>query len=153
VIDGIMARFTTSPAAPLYRDVLRGKPEAIAELVRRAAAGDKRVPELLERAVNLAADHDWPLPLEALEQARVSFGARGGRCLQLAFDRAIALTRGDPDMMRRVLIDGEAMHARPLVGRVRCELGRITGDDAQNEAGLRILRELGDQLQIARFEG
>jgi hypothetical protein len=153
VIDGIMARFVTSPAAPLYRDVLRAKPEAIAELVRRAAAGDKRVPELLERAVNLAADHDWPLPLEALEQARVSFGARGGRCLRLAFDRAIALTRGDPDLLRRVLTDGDAMHARPLIGRVRCELGRITGDDAQIEAGLRILRELGDQLQIAKFEG
>jgi len=36
---------------------------------------------------------------------------------------------------------------------VRCELGRMTGDDAEMVAGLRILRDLGDQLQIARFEG
>ena len=43
--------------------------------------------------------------------------------------------------------------ARPMIGRVRCELGRLTGDDAEFEAGLRILRELGDQPQIAKFEG
>jgi hypothetical protein len=45
------------------------------------------------------------------------------------------------------------MHARPMIGRLHCELGRMTGDDAEIEAGLRILRELGDQLQIAKFEG
>lgn len=40
------------------------------------------------------------------------------------------------------------MHARPYVGRVRCELGRLTGDDVMLESGLRILRELGDQPQL-----
>jgi hypothetical protein len=39
------------------------------------------------------------------------------------------------------------------MGRLHCEIGRLTGDDAETEAGLRILRELGDQLQIAKFEG
>jgi hypothetical protein len=29
----------------------------------------------------------------------------------------------------------------------------MTGDDAEITAGLRILRELGDQLQIAKFDG
>jgi uncharacterized protein len=153
VIDTIMERFATSPIAPIYRDVVRLKPDAPAVLVRRAAAGERRVPELLERAISLAADRNWPLPLDALEQARESLGLRWGRPLVATLDRAIALTRGDPELLRRVLADAEAMHARPLIARVRCELGRMTGDDAEIEAGLRILRELGDQLQIEKFEG
>ena len=60
---------------------------------------------------------------------------------------------GNTALLRQVLADAEEMHARPMIGRVRCELGRMTGDDAEMAAGLRILRELGDQLQIARFEG
>ena len=102
--------------------------------------------------MSLAVDRDWPLPLEALEQARASSASRRHRHVDVALDRAIALTRGDPDLLRRVLADAEAMHARPLIGRVRCELGRMTGDDAEIEAGLRILRELGDQLQVEKFE-
>jgi hypothetical protein len=102
--------------------------------------------------VSLAADRDWPLPLDALEQARVSLGLRGGRHVAIALDHAIALTGGDPALLRRVLGEAEAMHARPLVGRVRCELGRMTGEESEMAAGLQILRELGDQLQIARFE-
>jgi hypothetical protein len=35
---------------------------------------------------------------------------------------------------------------------VRCELGRMTSDDGELEVGLAILRELGDQLQVDRFE-
>src|SRR5437762_1258570 len=152
VIDSIMARFAYSPVFPLHRDVLRFKPEAPAELVRMVAAGERRVPELFERAVTLAADRDWPLPLDALEQALAAFGPRGGRFVRAALQRAIALTRGDPQLLRRVLADAEAMHARPLIGRLRCELGRMTGEDVEIEAGLRILRELGDQLQVAKFE-
>jgi len=154
VIDAIMLRFlASSPVAALYRDVLRLKPDAAATLVRQASGGDVRVPELFERTVSLAMDRDWPLPLDALEQARESFADRWGRHPIITLDRAIALTRRDADLMRRVLAEAEAMHARPLIGRARCELGRMIGDDAESEAGLRILRELGDQLQIAKFEG
>jgi class 3 adenylate cyclase/tetratricopeptide (TPR) repeat protein len=152
VVDTIMSRFTTSTAR-LYRDVLRFKPDAAAELVRMAASGDPRGPELYEQAVSLASDRDWPLPLDALDQARAAVAFRGLRHVHLTLDRAIALTRGDAELLRRVLADAEAMHARPTIGRVRCELGRMNGDDGEIEAGLRILRELGDQLQIAKFEG
>ena len=153
VIDAIMEQFKTSPIAPLYREVLRLKPDAPATLVRMAAAGEGSVRELIERVVTLATDRDWPLPLEALEGLRRAPAFRALRHVSAALDRAIALTRGDPELVRRVLADAEAMHARPLVGRLRCELGRMTGDDAEIEAGLQILRELGDQLQVAKFEG
>ncbi len=152
-IDRIMAQFTASRFAPIYRDLLRLKPDAAALLVTLATAPDSRAPELFERAVSLAADREWPLPLEALEAVRATPAARSVRHLRASLDRAIALTRGDTALLRQVLADAEEMHARPMIGRVRCELGRMTGDDAEMAAGLRILRELGDQLQIARFEG
>jgi len=69
-----------------------------------------------------------------------------------SLDRAIAVTRADPAKLRQVLREAEAMHARPMIGRLHCELGRLTGDDAETDTGLRILRQLGDQQQIAKFE-
>jgi class 3 adenylate cyclase len=151
VIDTIMAHFTESPMAALYRDLVRLKPAAAVELVRLAASGDSRA-ELYENAVSLASDRDWPLPLDALEASRAAPAFRRQRHVHLALDRAIALTRGDAELLRRVLADAETMRARPTIGRVHCEIGRMSGDDAETEAGLRILRELGDQLQIAKFE-
>jgi class 3 adenylate cyclase/tetratricopeptide (TPR) repeat protein len=152
-MDTIMAQFTTSRFAPIYRDIIHLKPDAAALLVTLGTAPDARAPELFERAVSLAVDREWPLPIEALVAARAQPANEQMRHLRATLDRAIALTRGDAALLRRVLLDAEAMHARPLVARVRCELGRMTGDDAEMAAGLRILRELGDELQVEKFEG
>ena len=152
-IDRIMAQFTASRFAPIYRDLLRLKSDAAPRLVTLATAPDFRSTELFERAMSLAADREWPLPLDALEAVRATHIARGVRPLRASLDRAIALTRGDAALLRQVLADAEEMHARPMIGRVRCELGRMTGDDAEMAAGLRVLRELGDELQVERFEG
>jgi class 3 adenylate cyclase len=151
-IERIMAQFTVSRFALIYRDIIRLKPEAAAQLVSLATEPDARAPELIERAVSLAIDREWPLPLDGLIAARALPSYDAIRHTRATLDRAIAVTRGDADLLRHVLGEAEAMHARPLEGRVRCELGRITGDDRETEAGLAILRELGDQLQIARFE-
>jgi class 3 adenylate cyclase len=151
-IDAIMAQFTGSRFAPIFRDLIRLKPEAAAHLVTLGTAPDARAPELFERAVSLAADREWPLPLDALVAMRAQPANQAMLHVRATLDRAIALTRGDAALLRRVLVEAEAMHARPLLGRVRCELGRMTGDDRELEGGLAILRELGDQLQVARFE-
>ena len=74
------------------------------------------------------------------------------RHVLVGLDCAIALARRDPALQRQALAVYEAMHARPLIGRLRCEIGRMTGDGVAPEAGLRILRELGDQPQITKFE-
>jgi class 3 adenylate cyclase len=152
-IDTIMAQFTTSRFAPIYRDIIHLKPDAAALLVTLGTAPDARAGELFERAVSLAVDREWPLPIEALVAARAQPAYEQMRHVRATLDRAIALTRGDAALLRRVLLDAEAMHARPLVARVRCELGRMTGDDAEMAAGLRILGELGDELQVEKFEG
>ena len=151
-IDNIMSQFTASRFAPIFRDIIRLKPDAVALLVSLGTAPDARAPELFERAISLAADREWPLPLDALVAMRAVPTNAQIRHLRATLDRAIALTRGDAALLRVVLTEAEAMHARPLEARVRCELGRMTHDDRELEAGLAILRELRDQLQIARFE-
>src|SRR4029077_1615656 len=108
-------------------------------------APDARTPELFERTVSLASDREWPLPLDALVAMRAQPANQVMRHVSATLDRAIALARGDAALLRGVLADAEAMHARPLEARVRCELGRMTGDDRELEAGLVILRELDDQ--------
>jgi len=152
-IDNIMSQFTASRFAPIFRDIIRLKPDAVALLVSLGTQPDARAPELFERAISLAADREWPLPLDGLLAMRAVPANAYIRHLRATLDRAIALTRGDAALLGVVLTEAQAMHARPLEARVRCELGRMTGDDGELEAGLAILRELGDQLQIARFEG
>ena len=151
-IDNIMAQYTGSRFAPIFREIIRLKPEAAAQLVSLGTEPDARAPELFERAISLATDREWPLPLDGLVGMRAQPANATIRHARATLDRAIALTRGDAALLRTVLAEAEAMHARPLEARVRCELGRMTRDDGELEAGLTILRELGDQLQLARFE-
>ena len=152
VIFEILVQFEPHPATAAMIDALRLKPGAVADLLR-AAVTRRRNPEGFERIVSGATDREWPMPLEALEAAREAYRPSRLRHVNVTLDRAIALTRRDPVLLRQVLAEYEAMHARPMIGRVRCELGRMTGDDAELEAGLRILRELGDQPQLTKFEG
>ena len=151
VIFGIVDQFTAGPATTAQVDALRFKPAAIVELLR-IAVNRRRNPEGFERLVSGSIDRDEPLPLDALEAARAAYAPSNLAHVAVALARAIAVNRRDPVLLRQVLATYEAMRARPLIGRVRCELGRMTGDDAETEAGLRILRELGDQLQIEKFE-
>ena len=151
VIFDIFDQFAPEPVNVAQRDALRFKPDAIVDVLA-AAITRRRNPEGFERILSLAADRDWPMPIEALEAARASYAPAKLRHVDLALGRAIAITTRDAALLREVRAGYEAMHARPLIGRVRCELGRMTNDDAEIEAGLRILRELGDQLQIAKFE-
>jgi hypothetical protein len=126
-------------------------PEVAADIVRGSATS-RNNPESFERAVSFAVDRDWPLPIGALELARREYAPRGLRHVTVALERATALTRGDPNLLRAVLADYEQMHAQPMIGRVRCELGRLIGEAGLLASGLQILRELDDQLQVARFQ-
>jgi class 3 adenylate cyclase len=152
VIRGIGEQFSAPSAVGLLmRDLSKMSPEAAAQILRGSATS-RNSPESFERAVSFAVDRDWSLPIDALELARREYAPRGLRHVTVALERATALTRVDPKLLRHVLAEYEQMNARPMVGRSRCELGRMTGDASLLASGLRILRELDDQLQITRFE-
>ena len=152
VLLAIADQYTANPIATAISDALRGKPTAVFDLLR-AIAGGQRNPEAVERFVSEAVDRDTALPVDLLATTREVFRPHYGGPVLLALDRAIAFASRDPALLRDVLARYDAMHARPMIGRVRCELGRLTGDDRETETGLTILRALGDQLQVAKFEG
>ncbi|HEV2249712.1 MAG TPA: adenylate/guanylate cyclase domain-containing protein [Candidatus Limnocylindria bacterium] len=150
-IFGIVDQFAPSPATTAQVDALRSKPGAVVEMLRIAVTR-RRNPEGFERLVSAAVDRDEPMPADAILAAREAYRPSAVQHVLVALDRALAVAKRDAVGLGAVLARYEAMGARPLVGRVRCELGRLTGDDAQIEAGLRILRELGDQPQLEKFE-
>ena len=124
-------------------------------LLLRMSSGrsqDIRNPEGFERLLHRSVDMGEALPLDLLENVRAVVAPRRQRYMDAALDRAIAVTRRDAAGLRRVLETYEAMGARPLIARVHCDLGRLTGDDREMEAGIAILRELGDELSLERVE-
>jgi hypothetical protein len=149
VIFGIADQFTPTPVSVAYVAALRFKPGAFIEMLR---VTNGRNPEGVERLLNRAIDRDEALPLDALEAAHAAFAPRRLKYVDAAFARAFAVTERDPVLLGDVLRTYEAMGARPLIARVHCDLGRLTGDDHETEAGLAILRELGDELQLERVE-
>ncbi|HLZ48358.1 MAG TPA: hypothetical protein VKR80_06880, partial [Candidatus Limnocylindria bacterium] len=150
VIFGIADQFTPIPFSIAYVAALRFKPGALIEALRLA---NGRNPEGVERLLHRAVDRDEALPLDLLETARAAFAPRRMTYVDAAFARAIAVTKRDPALLREALATYQAMGARPLIARVHCDLGRLTGDERETEAGIAILRELGDELQLERVEG
>ena len=151
VIFGISDQFTPIPRNVALAGALRSKPGALLDVLRITATTGQNG-EAVERFVNGAVDRGEELPLDALEGARAASAPRHLRFVLAALDRAIAVTKRDVAMLGGVLATYEAMGARPLIARVHCDLGRLTGDDRETEAGLAILRELGDELQLERVE-
>jgi len=104
-----------------------------------------------ERRVSLACDHREQLPTEILElglekarQARVPL-------LEAQIRRARALAYRDPSEMARAIAIWDGIGAVPNQGRARAELGLLTGDQVETNAGLEILKKLGDVNYLDRF--
>jgi len=67
--------------------------------------------------------------------------------------RALGLATADAALLADARQRFERMSARPYIARLQCEHGRLVGDRGEIAAGLATLRALGDQPQLARFEG
>ena len=66
-------------------------------------------------------------------------------------NRARGLAHGDEAALRAALEFFEGAGARPAAARIRVELGRLTGDAALVEAGMRGLLQIGDIEQHDRY--
>ena len=106
--------------------------------------------EGIERVLSFVSDRGMTLPESAL--AKVAAGIFPTASLLIAqLDRSRGLARRDELALRASLEAFERFGARPAIARVRVELGRLVGDSALVEAGLRGLRELGDVDQLDRY--
>jgi hypothetical protein len=73
------------------------------------------------------------------------------RMAQAQLDRARGLRSDDPAFFEAALVTLRAAGAKPAIGRVEIELGRLTGDAALVASGTRILQVLGDVDQLDRY--
>ena len=107
--------------------------------------------EAAERHVNLANDLRAKLSEEFIAGGLARAKRQHVPLLIAQLMRARALLRSDPADMTAALETWERVGAVPLVGRGRAERGLITGNDAEIEAGLAMLKKLGDANYVDRF--
>ena len=104
-----------------------------------------------ERRVCLACDGREQLPTEILEAGLEKAVDVRVPLLEAQIRRARALAFRDPMEMTRALAIWDRIGALPHQGRARAELGLLNGDEAETNAGLTILKKLGDVNYVDRF--
>jgi class 3 adenylate cyclase/tetratricopeptide (TPR) repeat protein len=109
--------------------------------------------ELAEHRACLAVDRREQIPEEILT-AGLDVAVRVGvPLLEAQLRRARALAYRDPAEMTRALAIWDRAGAVPHQGRAHAERGLLTGDQAETDAGLAILKKLGDLNYLDRFVG
>jgi tetratricopeptide (TPR) repeat protein len=107
--------------------------------------------ELAERRVALACDNRVRLPQSLLEEGLAAAIAKHQPLLEAQVQRALGLANHDSARFSAALQTWEGSGALPNIGRARAERGLVTGDAAETDAGLAILRKLGDTYYLDRF--
>ena len=98
--------------------------------------------EAAERRLCLASDGREQLPSKILDAGPEKKVQVGVPLLEAQVRRARALAYRDPNELTAALAIWDRVGAVPHQGRGRAERGLITGDLAETEAGLAILRSL-----------
>jgi len=107
--------------------------------------------ESVEKRLCLASDRREQLPSEILEAGLEKAVQVGVPLLEAQVRRARALAYRDATELAPALATWERVGAIPHVGRARAERGLLTGDQAETDAGLAILKKLGDLNYVDRF--
>ena len=143
ILEGINHDFTRSdperhPGCGREQRPARGAP-----LARGAREANAIGYETWERAISFLCDRGQPLDEAAIDHGLdIVFPQAVMTRAQLA--RARGLRTGDRASLEAALATLRTAGARPAIGRVEIELGRLTGDDALVASGAKILAALGD---------
>ena len=108
-------------------------------------------PEMAERRLALACDYRQEVPARVLDVVLKRAVQQKLPLLEAQVRRAIGLARGEAEQLAAASRIWEGAKALPSLGRARAERGRLTGDQAELEAGLAILRSIGDVNYVDRF--
>jgi hypothetical protein len=151
VLEAISAQATTSDfMRELDALYLANEIPKVAEKMRtRPAFG---YPERYATAIRLCNDHSVPIDEHALSQWVQRAVGEETAILELEARRALAIVRGDAEEARHALEIAERCGAVPVIARLRCEIGLMTGDHLLYEAGAKVLESLGDIDQLERYE-
>ncbi|MGH7419009.1 MAG: hypothetical protein ACREKB_14650 [Candidatus Rokuibacteriota bacterium] len=105
---------------------------------------------LLERVLSTCVDREQAIPVDALDNLVEEAGRREQRLLLAQALRARGVQRGAVPDLEAALTMFRGFGARPMVARVEAELGRVTGNEALETAGVAGLEALGDVTQLGR---
>jgi class 3 adenylate cyclase len=139
-------------------------PDHLLQQLRAYLAGDSRLtaddlsirrwwypPEMAERRFGLANDTRQALDSGFLEKSLQIALERRAPLLEAQVRRAIGRARRDAAELTAAIEIWERAGALPNLGRGRAERGLIAEDPTETEAGLAILRSIGDVAYVDRF--
>jgi tetratricopeptide (TPR) repeat protein len=147
-MESVVGRFPADHINRLWVSYIRGE-SGFTSTDPFVVAG--RPLEGTERRLSIACDHREQLPAEILEVGPEKALRAGVPLLVAQVMRARALAYRDPSEMTRALAIWDRIGAVPYQGRARAELGLLTGDEVETNAGLAILKKLGDLNYVDRF--
>jgi len=147
-IESIVSRYPADSSYRFLTQYLQGDPSyAPGEQIPK----HRWPPEILERRLSLACDLRRPLPqhvldsiLERAERFKIPILAGQAR-------RVRALAAQDVGEMSLAVDIFEGLGAVPQLGRARAERGLLSHEAAETDAGLAILKKLGDANYVDRF--
>jgi hypothetical protein len=157
------ARLQGAASEPILSIVSRYRPEHPHQRLKAYLKGDAHFTaddpalrliypaEMAERRLALACDYGQEVPANVLEDLLTRALELKFPLLQAQVRRALGLARGEADELATAIRIWEGAGALTCVGRARAERGRLIGDQAEVEAGLAILRSIGDIDYVDRF--
>jgi len=107
--------------------------------------------ELGERRFSLAADRRQEIPQAVLDEGLEKSIRIKAPLLEAQIRRARGLAMRDQSELAASIAIWEPRGVLPSLGRARAERGVIRGDASETEAGLAILKKLGDANYLDRF--
>jgi len=148
IINRYPASNQTQPLVQLYRKYI----SADAGFTVNDPSSGALVPtELTERRLNLANDKRQPVPENVMYRELEKSIRTGTPLVEAQVRRSIGLAHADASELSAAIAIWERIGALPCLGRAKAERGLITGDHAETEAGLAILKKLGDVNYVDRF--
>jgi class 3 adenylate cyclase/tetratricopeptide (TPR) repeat protein len=107
--------------------------------------------EMAERRFNLAADRRLEVPRSLLDAGLAKAQRIKLPLLEAQIRRVRGLASHDASEFDAAIAIWEPRGVVPSLGRAHAERGLITGDQAETDAGLAILKKLGDHNYLDRF--
>jgi tetratricopeptide (TPR) repeat protein len=107
--------------------------------------------EMVERRLNLVCDRRAAMSRTALEAGLDKAQRLRIPVLEAQFRRALALSNHDPSEMSVAIEIWERLRSVPQLGRAHAERGLLLRDQAETDAGLSILKKLGDVNYVDHF--
>jgi class 3 adenylate cyclase len=150
-ITSILNRYPATnptPLTQLWRKYIGGDPGFTAD---DPSIGTTMPIEFTERRLNLANDRRQPVPDNVMGALLEKAIRKGTPLVEAQVRRSIGLAHRDASELSAAIEIWERIGVVPCTGRGRAERGLITGDAAETEAGLAILKKLGDVNYVDRF--